>query len=89
MYAIRSYYVVRVSVRRGGLRKQRPQHSKKPSTLGVNKITMAKSIQRIAEERAVITSYSIHYTKLYETLTKYQTPQMWHLKLLKKTFIHS
>lgn len=44
--------VVRVSVRRGGLRKQRPQHSKKPSTLGVNKITMAKSIQRIAEERA-------------------------------------
>ncbi|MBA2862363.1 50S ribosomal protein L15e [Methanococcus maripaludis] len=44
--------VVRVSVRRGGLRKPRPKHSKKPSTLGINKITMAKSIQRIAEERA-------------------------------------
>jgi large subunit ribosomal protein L15e len=44
--------VVRVRVRRGGLRKQRPTGSKKPATLGVNKITMGKSIQRIAEERA-------------------------------------
>jgi large subunit ribosomal protein L15e len=44
--------VVRVRVRRGGLRKQRPKNSKKPATLGVNKITMGKSIQRIAEERA-------------------------------------
>jgi len=44
--------VVRVKVRRGGLRKPRPKNSKKPATLGINKITMAKSIQRIAEERA-------------------------------------
>ncbi len=44
--------VVRVKVRRGGLRKPRPKRSKKPATMGVNKITMAKSIQRIAEERA-------------------------------------
>jgi large subunit ribosomal protein L15e len=44
--------VVRVAVRRGGLRKPRPKHSKKPATLAVKKITMAKSIQRIAEERA-------------------------------------
>ena len=44
--------VVRVRVRRGGLRKPRPKNSKKPATLGVNKITMGKSIQRIAEERA-------------------------------------
>ncbi|EHP83616.1 50S ribosomal protein L15e [Methanotorris formicicus] len=44
--------VVRVRVRRGGLRKQRPTGSKKPATLGVKKITMGKSIQRIAEERA-------------------------------------
>ncbi|WP_423792544.1 50S ribosomal protein L15e [Methanocaldococcus indicus] len=44
--------VVRVRVRRGGLRKSRPKNSKKPATLGVNKITMGKSIQRIAEERA-------------------------------------
>ncbi|MBW9220763.1 50S ribosomal protein L15e [Methanothermococcus sp. SCGC AD-155-M21] len=44
--------VVRVKVRRGGQRKPRPTGSKKPATLGVKKITMAKSIQRIAEERA-------------------------------------
>ena len=44
--------VVRVKVRRGGLRKPRPKHSKKPATMGIKKITMAKSIQRIAEERA-------------------------------------
>ncbi len=59
--------VVRVAVRRGGLRKPRPKHSKKPATMGMNKITMAKSIQRIAEERAakrypnleVLNSYSV------------------------------
>ena len=59
--------VARVAVRRGGLRKPRPKHSKKPATMAMNKITMSKSIQRIAEERAakrypnleVLNSYSV------------------------------
>jgi large subunit ribosomal protein L15e len=44
--------VARVKVRRGGLRKSRYVRNRKTSKMGMNKITMAKSIQRIAEERA-------------------------------------
>jgi large subunit ribosomal protein L15e len=44
--------VARVKVRRGGRRKSRYERNRKTSKMGVNKITMAKSIQRIAEERA-------------------------------------
>ena len=43
--------VVRVKVRRGGRRKTRFKHGRRPKRMGVNKITMAKSIQRIGEER--------------------------------------
>ncbi len=43
--------VVRARVRRGGLRKSKVNMKRKPSKAGVKKITMAKSIQRIAEER--------------------------------------
>lgn len=43
--------VVRTRVRRGGLRKSRFDGGRVPSKMGVNKITMKKSIQRIAEER--------------------------------------
>ena len=43
--------VVRTRVRRGGLRKGKVHMKRKPSKAGVKKITMAKSIQRIAEER--------------------------------------
>ena len=46
------YVIARVRVRRGGLRKSRPRGGRKPSRMGVKKITMKKSIQRIAEERA-------------------------------------
>ena len=42
---------MRARVRRGGMRKERPRGGRKPSKMGVNKITPAKSIQRIAEER--------------------------------------
>ena len=45
------YVVVRARVRRGGLRKHNPPGGRKPKRRGMNKITMAKSIQRIAEER--------------------------------------
>jgi large subunit ribosomal protein L15e len=44
--------VARVKVRRGGRRKSRYERNRKTSKMGVNKITMGKSIQRIAEERA-------------------------------------
>jgi large subunit ribosomal protein L15e len=45
------YTVVRAWVRRGGLRKPTIKGGRKPSAKGISKITMAKSIQRIAEER--------------------------------------
>ena len=44
--------VVRVRVRRGGRRKSRPRGGRRPKRMAVHKITPAKSIQRIAEERA-------------------------------------
>ena len=45
-------YVARVKVRRGGLRKSRYIRNRRSRHMGMNMITMAKSIQRIAEERA-------------------------------------
>lgn len=44
--------VVRSRVRRGGLRKHAIRGGRRPKRMGIRKITMAKSIQRIAEERA-------------------------------------
>ena len=44
--------VARSRVRRGGLRKHTIRGGRKPKRKGIAKITMAKSIQRIAEERA-------------------------------------
>lgn len=49
--AKQGFVVARVRVRRGGLRKRRHQRGRKPKNTGVLKITMKKSIQRIAEER--------------------------------------
>ena len=43
--------VARTRVRRGGLRKSHISKGRRSQALGVNKITMGKSIQRIAEER--------------------------------------
>ena len=45
------FIVVRARVRRGGRRKPRPMGGRHPKRRGLVKITMAKSIQRIAEER--------------------------------------
>lgn len=50
--AKQGFVVARTRVRRGGMRKSRPVKGRKPAGLGVDKITPAKSIQRIAEERA-------------------------------------
>ncbi|MGQ9788138.1 MAG: 50S ribosomal protein L15e [Candidatus Hadarchaeaceae archaeon] len=44
--------VVRVRVRRGGRRKERPSRGRRPKRMGVLKIVPKKSIQLIAEERA-------------------------------------
>lgn len=49
--AKKGYVVVRTRVRRGGRRKSRFTAGRKPKRQGVNKITPAKSIKRIAEER--------------------------------------
>ena len=49
--AKQGYVVVRARVRRGSLRKKRWNKGRKPRSMGVNKITAAKGIQRIAEER--------------------------------------
>ncbi len=49
--AKQGYVVVRARVRRGGLRKPRIKGGRRPKRKGMTKITMAKSIQRIAEER--------------------------------------
>ena len=49
--AKQGFVVARARVRRGGARKQRPVSGRGPSNMGILKITRAKSIQRIAEER--------------------------------------
>tara|TARA_A100001037_G_C15131903_1_gene629116 strand:+ start:605 stop:1111 length:507 start_codon:yes stop_codon:yes gene_type:complete len=43
--------VIRTRIRRGGLRKSKINAKRKPSKMGMRKITMAKSTQRLAEER--------------------------------------
>jgi large subunit ribosomal protein L15e len=63
--AKQGYIVVRARVRKGGLRKERPRGGRKPSKMGVKKITPGKSTQRIAEERT-----AKHYPNL-EVLNSY------------------
>lgn len=46
------YVVVRVKVRRGGLRKPRPRSGRRQKRMGVVKFKPAKSLKLIAEERA-------------------------------------
>ncbi|RJS85204.1 50S ribosomal protein L15e [Candidatus Bathyarchaeota archaeon] len=46
------YVMVRVRVRRGGLRKPRPRAGRRQKRMGVNKYKPAKSLRLIAEERA-------------------------------------
>jgi large subunit ribosomal protein L15e len=77
--AKQGFVVVRARVRRGGLRKRMIKGGRRPKAKGVKKITMAKNIQRIAEERTskrypnlqVINSYWIGQDgrfKYYEVL---------------------
>lgn len=49
--AKQGYVMARTRVRRGGLRKHTIRHGRRAKRKGISKITMGKSIQRIAEER--------------------------------------
>jgi large subunit ribosomal protein L15e len=50
--AKQGFIIVRVRVRRGGLRKKRPRAGRRPKRMGVKKFKHAKSMRLIAEERA-------------------------------------
>jgi len=63
--AKQGYIVVRAHVRRGGLRKPTIRKGRKPSAKGIQKITMGKNTQRIAEERT-----AKHYPNM-EVLNSY------------------
>jgi len=49
--AKQGFVIVRVRVRRGGLRRPRPKAGRRPKRMGVAKLKPAKSLQLIAEER--------------------------------------
>jgi len=49
--AKQGFVVVRVRVRRGGMRKQRPRAGRRPKRMGVNKFKPGKSLRLIGEER--------------------------------------
>jgi len=50
--AKQGFIIVRVKIRKGTMRKIRPNMGRKQRNLGVNKITTKKNLQRMAEERA-------------------------------------
>ena len=50
--AKQGFIIVRVSVRRGNLRKLRPRSGRRPKRMGVKQFKPAKSLRLIAEERA-------------------------------------
>jgi len=50
--AKRGYVMVRVRVKKGGARKPRPVSGRRPKAIGVTKFVRAKSLKKIAEERA-------------------------------------
>ncbi len=63
--AKQGFVIVRSRVRRGGLRKPSIRKGRRAKRRGISKITMAKSIQRIAEERT-----AKHYPNM-EVLNSY------------------
>ena len=70
MYAIRSYYVILFAL----LRKERILTLRKYESISLNKNEIDFLYEKIIHELQfnkgyVITSYSIHYTKLYERAT--------------------
>src|SRR5438046_2407298 len=69
--AKQGYVIVRARVRRGGRRRPKPMGGRHPKRRGLRKITMAKSIQRIAEERT-----ARHYPNM-EVLNSYVIGVAW------------
>jgi len=67
--AKQGYVMARIKVRRGGLRKHAIKKGRRPKRRGISKITMGKSLQRIAEERV-----DRHYPNL-EVLNSYWVGQ--------------
>jgi large subunit ribosomal protein L15e len=67
--AKQGYVIVRARVRRGGMRKRAIRGGRRAARKGMIKITMSKSIQRIAEERT-----AKHYPNL-EVLNSYWVGQ--------------
>ena len=67
MYAIRSYYDNRVELYSGYYSKAMPEETIR--TIAVNDVVEQNILLSLAKKlkiKVVITSYSIHYTKLYE-----------------------
>lgn len=72
--AKQGFVVVRVRVRKGGMRKQRPNKGRRPKRMGVYGFAPAKSLRLIAEERAarkypnleVLNSYYVGEDGLYK-----------------------
>ena len=72
--AKQGYVMVRVRVRRGGWRRQRPKAGRRQKRMGVAKLKLAKSMKLIAEERAagkfpnleVLNSYWVWQDGLYK-----------------------
>ena len=50
--AKQGFIMVRVKVRKGGARKQRPRSGRRQKAMGVKKYTRAKSLKEIAQDRA-------------------------------------
>ena len=75
--------IVRVQVRRGGRRRSRYVRARRSARMGKNRITPAKSIQRIAEERA-----SRRYPNM-EVLNSYWVGQDGKLKYYEVILIDS
>lgn len=51
--AKQGFICVKVKIRKGGARKQRPSSGRRPKAMGVKKYTRAKSLKKIAQERVL------------------------------------
>jgi large subunit ribosomal protein L15e len=63
--AKQGFITVRVRVRRGGLRKQRPARGRRQRHMGVTRFVPSKSMQLIAEERAGKTFHNLEVLNSY------------------------
>ncbi|HID18963.1 TPA: 50S ribosomal protein L15e [Candidatus Bathyarchaeota archaeon] len=64
--AKQGYVVVRVRVPRGGFKRRRPRGGRRQKRMGVKKVTGAKSIRQIAEERAARKFPNLEVLNSYE-----------------------